>query len=909
MRRQPLQYFLVSLICLLTSPVAAATGQGKADPGIQMDASAAGFSSFLLPNGFKIILAKYPSAPNVRVELVVKTGSLLEGYGETGMAHLLEHMLFKGAGTRDSIKNDLTGIGAKWNADTTADRTSFFEVISSDPAIVDEAIHIEADRFIATRFTKEDLASEMTVVRNELEQNDASPQSVLMRAVLRQSFFWHGYGRPTIGAKSDIENAPFATLQSFHKKHYRPDNAFIIISGNFDQKRVLALAGKLFSKADKVAAPKIASWTRESPQTITNRSEIFLPAGMTMTMSAWKIPGSYDRQTVALALASSAICSEDWGSLRKELVLEKRAANSAACFGFDKPQAGLLIATASAGKDDDAEKLSRHLRDNIETAAAKGITSEQLERSRKEEINAFIRVGNAHDVFAKLLSDAEVAGDWRLAFWQHDIAGEVTLTEANNALRKWLIPGNRSDVLLRHADSIVAPELPGRDDASSKVTGKNWASLVTTSDPLPQNASDLARVTTTFPLGNIGQAALISRKTQGDLAWLVFSNDFGNEKSLQGKTLACNIASSLVAFGGGGMNRDQLDAKLEALQANWQLNMGSIILNAPRKHIGAAFDLLLAAWADPTMPVAEFERIKTGAIAGTEASLEDPTALASSETELRFDNYPDNHPRKLLSFEQELANIRALTFDQVKACQSEFSGLAHVRMAIVGDFSVPDVNKLWAKVSKLPVSAIPYQRIPEAAAPEHVDVSPITVSRPGNPHASISGMTLIPVTDQAEDFPALRIAVNILGGNTSSRIWNSLRETEGLAYSAGAKLAGSAFEPRSFFSLSASASSDNAEIALSKLKGVLATALKNGFTAEEVEQAKKTWVQDRKRYASEERLFAARLSQGMHNNRNFSWIAQYDDRIASVTAKAATDALRKHVGSADIVWMIGKSTR
>ena len=911
------QFLFVALFYLgVFSPLSTAgtsrktTPVAEAAPEIRFDAAAAGFVSYVLPNGFKIILARYPSAPSVRVELVVKTGSLLEGYGESGMAHLLEHMLFKGAGSRENIKADLTRIGARWNADTTADRTSYFEVLSSDPTVVDEAIRIEADRFSDARFTPADLASEMTVVRNELEQNDSRPTSVVMRSLLRQSFFWHGYGRPTIGARSDIEGAPFEILKAFHAKHYRPDNAFLIVSGNFDQKRVLSLASKLFARTSNPATPKLSSWTRETPQAVTNKSEIALSAGTTMAMSAWKIPGSYDRQTIALALGSAAICSGDWGSLRKDIVLGQKIATSASCFGFEKPQAGLLIGAASAGQEEDAEKLSQSLHEHIERAARQGISREQMERAREEEANAFVRIGNSHEAFAKLLSDAEVGGDWRLAFLQHDMAMEVSVDEANTALQTWIVPNNRSDVLLRHADAITTPALTTPVNATSRVAGKNWPSVVTYSDKLPQNAADLAKVTIAVPLGDPRvRAALISRKTQGDLAWVVVANDFGNEEALSGKTLACKMASSLFAFGGGGFTRDELDARLEKLQANWELSLGRLVIDAPRKNIEAALDILLTAWADAAMPIAEFERLKASAIAGAEASLKDPTAIASAALELRFDNYPEKHPRKALALEQELAGFRALTYDQVKSCQTEFSGLSHVRMAIVGDFSEQDVKNLWAKISKLPAGKVPYERIREAAVPANVDSSPIIVSRPDKPSANIAGMSLLSVTDGAEDFAALRIAVNILGGSSDSRVWKRLRETGGLAYSAGASLAGSSFEPRSVFSISASAASDQAELALSKLQEELATALRDGFSVEEVTRAKEKWVQDRKRYANDERLFAARLSQGMLNDRDFVWIAKYDERIASVTAKTASEALRKYLGSAPIVWMIGKGSK
>jgi len=144
------------------------------------EASAGGISSYTLSNGFKIILIPFPTASNVRVELLVKTGSKLEGYGETGMAHLLEHMLFKGAGNRKNIKDDLTAMGANWNGTTTADRTNYFETLSSDPQKLDEVLRLEADRFIRSKFTKADLDSEMTVVRNELENSERSPSRLVL---------------------------------------------------------------------------------------------------------------------------------------------------------------------------------------------------------------------------------------------------------------------------------------------------------------------------------------------------------------------------------------------------------------------------------------------------------------------------------------------------------------------------------------------------------------------------------------------------------------------------------------------------------------------------------------------------------------------------------------------------------
>ncbi|MBS1230452.1 MAG: pqqL [Proteobacteria bacterium] len=899
---------LIVLLFAVLVPIAPAAAKPAA-PLAQLDAQAAGFSSYVLANGFKIILLPFPSAANARVELVVKTGSKLEGYGETGMAHLLEHMLFKSAGKRTDLKSELTALGANWNGTTSVDRTNFYETVAADPAKIDEAIRIEADRLIRASFTKEHLASEMSVVRNELERGDSDPGSLVMRALQRQSFFWHGYSRPTIGARSDIEDAPFSALQAFHDKHYRPDNAALIVSGNFEPQRVLALASRLFAQARNPAAPKIASWTREETRATTNRSEIFLPAGKTIAASAWKLPGIGERQTYALDLGVAAICDEDWGSLRKDLVIERKIAVSVSCGTQIHTDYSLLIASASAGQQADAEALSTALREHVEAAAAKGVTQEQLDRARLTELNAYERLENSHEQLASLISQAEVAGDWRLYFWQRDMVRAVDLDEVNAALKRWAVAVNRSDVLLRHADGVAAPQLPTKlaPDVGTLLAGKDWPAITTLADPLPNSARELAKATINIALdGQRARAALISRRTQGDRAWLNLANDYGNEASLAGRRTACSFGDQLLAYGGAGLNRDQLAAKLDALQAQWSLGLSGISIEAPRRHLKQALDLLLAVWAAPALPEDEFNRLKAASIARLEASLKDPAQVAANAASLRFDNYPAGHPLQPLSLEQLLAEARAVTFNEARACVADFSGLAQVRLALVGAFSAADVQAMWARVDQLPRAKIAYQRVRDLEAPLAVDTSPIKVSMPEKPNAMVAGSTLLRITDEAADFPALRIAVKILGGDADSRIWTRLREREGLAYGAGVGLSGNSFDPRSRLALQASAASDKAEAALNGLQDELARALKDGFTVAEVERAKRAWLQERKTSLRDERSYAASLALGLYSGRDYAWLAQYDDKIAQLDAPQVTRALRKYLADAPLVWAIGR---
>jgi zinc protease len=198
-----------------------------------------GISEYRLQNGLKVLLYPDSAKPTVTVNITYRVGSSYENYGETGMAHLLEHMLFKGTPKHPNLDREFNDRGMQSNGSTWLERTNFYEVFPASDDNLQWAIGMEADRMLHSNILRKDLDSEMTVVRNEFENGENSPSSVLMKRMQSVAYDWHSYGRATIGNRSDIENVGIDNLRAFYHLYYQPDNALLLIAGKIDAARTL----------------------------------------------------------------------------------------------------------------------------------------------------------------------------------------------------------------------------------------------------------------------------------------------------------------------------------------------------------------------------------------------------------------------------------------------------------------------------------------------------------------------------------------------------------------------------------------------------------------------------------------------------------------------------------------------
>ena len=318
--------------------------------GVERVTSVEGITEYRLANGLQILLFPDQSKQTITVNVTYKVGSRHEGYGETGMAHLLEHLVFKGSPRHRNIPQELTEHGSRPNGSTWFDRTNYFETFAATDENLRWALDLESDRMVNSFIAKADLDSEMTVVRNELESGENSPTNVLLERVLSTAYLWHNYGKSTIGSRSDLENVPIDRLQAFYRNYYQPDNAVLLVAGKFDEPKTLALIAQYFGAIPKPTRTIPSFYTQEPTQDGERAVTIRRVGDVQWVMSAYHVPSGADPDFAALDLVVLTLGDTPAGRLHKGLVETKQASQ---VFGGDfqlhDPGTALLRRAGPAG--------------------------------------------------------------------------------------------------------------------------------------------------------------------------------------------------------------------------------------------------------------------------------------------------------------------------------------------------------------------------------------------------------------------------------------------------------------------------------------------------------------------------------------------------------------------------------
>lgn len=896
-RRLTISGVVVSTVILLAMNVHPLRVNAE-ESGMTKVTTIEGISEYRLENGMKVLLFPDPSSSKVTVNLTLFVGSRHEGYGEAGMAHLLEHMLFKGTPDHPNIPKVLTERGANFNGTTWLDRTNYYETLPASDENLEFAIRMEADRMINSYVKGEDLVSEMTVVRNEFERGENNPYSILFQRMMSSAFQWHNYGQSTIGNRADIERVPIENLKAFYKKYYQPDNAMIVVAGKFETDNALSLIGKHFGV---IPAPE-----RELPQTYTEepaqdgeRIVTLKRVGeVSVVGSIYHIPSGGHPDFAATDVMESIMTAEPAGRLYKALVEKQLAAGVyGGVFALHDP--GILRLLVEVNEGNEPETVLDAMYTAIEELRENGVTEEEVQRAKQSLLKQRELSASKSSSIAVELSEWAAQGDWRLYFLYRDRVEAVTVEDVNRVAKLYLEENNRTTgiyIPVETPNRISIPATPDLAEMIGDYKGREDVALGEAFDVSPQN---IEKRTTRVKLASGIEAALLPKKTRGAVVNLKLDLYYGNAESLQGYSKETEYLPKMMLRGTESLSRqelkDQLDQQLASLSASASAGKATFSIECKQTNLPKVLDILEEVLRKPTFPKAELDILKNAEIVTLEQNSTDPTKIAQKKIGQITSPFPMGDPRYVPSFDEEVNMVKAVTTERLnKLYEEQLNGMYGV-LSIVGDFD-PDliVLRIESIVSEWKTD-VAYTEIMK---PGDLDIKGRieVVETPDKANATYFGATTLPISDSHPDYPALVIGNFILGGGSlSSRLGDRVRQKDGLSYGVGSGFNAQATNDRALFYLYAITNPDNMEKVIAAIAEEVERIRKDGITKEELAAAQQGYLQEQIVSRSSDKNLTTILAKTEHVDRSMAYYDDLEEKINAVTAEEVRQALTKYI--------------
>jgi len=843
----------------------------------------------------RVLLLPDPGVDTLTVHIVYLVGSRHEGYGEKGMAHLLEHLLFKGSRRHPNLKEELTRRGARWNGSTSNDRTNYFETLSASGDNLDWALALEADRMLNSFVSRASLDSEMTVVRNEFELGENDPGGVLLQRMQQLAYPWHNYGNPVVGNRADIERVPIDKLQAFYRTWYQPDNAALIIAGRFEAKRALELVAKHFGPLPRPVR-KLPDLYTEEPTQDGERSVVLRRAGDNQIVSTlYRVPAGSHPDFQAIDVLAQVLGDAPSGRLHRALV-QKGLASSAWGYARDLHDPGYASFGVSLDRSMDAGKARDALLAAVEQLKAEKITDSEVQRARTRLLNDFEKTQLDAQRMVRVLSEYQAMGDWRLFFVGRERLKKVTVADVQRVAEQYFKPGNRVLGLFvptERADRAVIPPTPALESALAEYRGGESVQQGEAFDASPKNIE--SRVIRR-QLSNGIRVALLAKRTRGGRVVAGLTLHWGDEKRLMNREAACDFAGGMLTRGTQNKTRAELKDAFERLNAAVSIGGEGASIEVRRENLVPALRLAAEALREPLFPAAEFEEMKRAALTGAEEQKSDPAALAGVRLARHLQDYPRGHPNYTPTIDERIEWLRRTTLEGAVACYRELYGATGADFVAVGDFDPEEVARAVDELFGAWRAPTPFERVPL----RHFDRPALhnELLTPDKANAVLRAGVNVRMREDDADFPAMLLANYLLGGSPTARLPGRVREKEGLSYSTYTAFTSNAFDEAAVFRVASSFAPQNRTRVEQAIREEIERAVREGFSAAEVEAGRQAVLEARRLARTQDRSLASRLGAYLFARRTFAWDIELERNIASLSAAEVNAALKKHIDPA-----------
>ena len=888
-----------ALALLLAASTVLAQAPTPLPAGVTRGPTVEGITEYRLANGLRVILFPDPSKPTATVNITYLVGSRHEGYGETGMAHLLEHLIFKGSKNHPSPDVEFNKRGFQNNGSTSLDRTNYYSTFQASDDNLKWAIDWSADAMVNSFIAKKDLDSEMTVVRNEFEMGKNSPSSLMFERTQALLYDWHNYGNSTIGARSDIENVRIENLQAFYRMYYQPDNAVLIVAGKFDEAKALRWIANAFGKIPTPKRKLPDLWTVEPTNDGERQFTVRRKGEVQFVTVAYRLPSSLHPDTLAADFAVDILGDTPNGRLHRALVETGKAAQ---VFGFTRftRDPGFVVFGAVVKKGESLEPVAQTLIEVIEGSLRKQPpTEDEIKRTRQQNATGFERILANPQSFGVGLSEFVALGDWRLFFYSRDRATRISSAEVDAAAARYFVRDNRVVGFFVPEDAPQRAEIPTAPAVTALLADYRPSAQGQSTEAFEPTQDNIDKRTRIVTIGDL-KIALLPKKNRGETVNVRTNFRWGDLATLNGRSIEGELAGAMLTRGTDKLSRQQIADEMTRLQ----MTGGLMGFQTTRTHLPDTLKLLSDVLRNANFPATEYEQLQRETVTGLSSQLDNPETLSRDVLSTHFNTYPPGDPRYYLPLKQRIEAVGKTPLEAVRKYHADFYGTARGEISIVGDFDEKAIEALLKEQFAGWASKAPYARVDREF--RDIKSARLVIDTPDKENAVFRSRIAFPLRDDDSDAAALVIADEIFGGGSgmSNRLMVRLRQKDGLSYGVSSGLALGSRERLATFSIGGIAAPQNVGRAEQAVREELERARKEGFTAAEVDDAKKGLLQSRLLNRSQDPVVAGAWVSNLDLGRSFAFSKQFEERLRAVTPEQVNAAFRKYIDPEKMTFVI-----
>lgn len=859
-----------------------------------------GVKEYTLINGMKVLLIPDPSQSNMVVNIVYNVGSKHEGYGEKGMAHLLEHMLFKSTKKLGDIKKQLSDKGGDANGTTWYDRTNYYEIFPSSDANLKWALEMEADRMVNATILQSDLDKEFSVVRNEFEIGENRPGDVLMERIVSTAYLWHNYGNSTIGSKEDIERVKAPTLRRFYEKHYQPDNATLIVAGKFDEKQALNYISQYFSVIPRPSRVLDQTYTVEPAQDGERFVELKRSGDSKIVGALYHTAPYADKDYAALDALSEILTSDPSGYLYKAMIDSHKAA-SVYSYQPTVRDAAFMYFGLEVPADKDVKAVESDFRAELDKVAAIKYTEQDVNRAKAKILKQIENNKNNTINFAIGLTEIVGAGSYKLGMLYRDNIEKLTLADIQRVANQYFKTNNRTvGVFIPTKDEVRVKNLEYSDDQIATLT-KDYKGKALEKEVAPFEASikNLKANLSEGKLSNGMKYGVIKKEIKGGKIAASFRFPVSNAKDLSGKSQIGALMAQVMKTGTKSHTKEQIQDMLDQWKSSINFSFGGQTLyanvNTYKEYLPKVMGLMKEILTESSFPEAELVKTVNEYNTYLEGSLNDPQALAFTEIEKITANYPKESIFYTPSFKEQIETNKTIKRQELVDFYNKILGSNNGMGTVIGDLDSKTVSSLLENTFAAWNSKSKYEEIkPELFATKKQDKEYLT---PDKENGAAVGKISFSMDRKSPDYPALIIANEMLGsgGFLTSRIPTRLREKEGISYGAGSYMNVPSDNNVSSWGWYAFFNPTKKDAVNKALKEEINKAVKEGFSEEELKSNLNSWLTSRKTGLGNDNTLMGLVNSQLQYGIPLEDYDSLEAKVSALKVSQVNEVLRKYI--------------